>query len=160
TVLNILGMLVDDKRSESFDCESGVDSQHLRGLGFRLLNLSRLGIGQREPKMRPLLIGQARYALAEQTHRLVIALEHVMSGAQVTCRIDERLKRIEAHVCLQYLYGPCRLARKRQGSGVCIVDEIWIEREGALKFRDRSVVPALVDQDTSKLSVSLRQAGV
>jgi len=63
-----------------------------------------------------------------------------MSVAQVTCRVDEWLKRIEAHTSLQDLDGSCGLAHKRQGCGVSIVDEIWIEREGALKFCDGSVV--------------------
>src|SRR5215813_8008771 len=41
-----------------------------------------------------------------------------------------------------------------------MVDEIGIEREGALKFGDGGVVPVLVKQDVSKLSPSLRQEGV
>src|SRR5215468_11051602 len=47
-----------------------------------------------------------------------------------------------------------------QGCGVSIVDEIMIEREGALEFDDGGVVPALVKQDVSKLGASLWQAGV
>ena len=41
-----------------------------------------------------------------------------------------------------------------------MVDEIGVEREGALEFGDGGVVPALENQDRSKLSASLRKAGV
>src|SRR6266436_3850632 len=43
---------------------------------------------------------------------------------------------------------------------ISIVDEIGVELEGSLKFGDGGVVLALVDQNISKLSMSLRQAGV
>src|SRR5262249_24588575 len=39
-------------------------------------------------------------------------------------------------------------------------DEIGIEREGSLECGDRGIVLALEKQDVSKLSPSLRQAGV
>src|SRR5215468_3322124 len=65
TVLGILGVLVDDKKTfPALNCETGVDSQHLRSLFPRLLKLSQLRIGGREPKMGPLEIGQARCAFA------------------------------------------------------------------------------------------------
>src|SRR5260370_32752096 len=57
TMLNILGVLVDGKTFPAFNREPGVDPQHLSGFGSRLLNLSRLRIGGREPKMGPLQIG-------------------------------------------------------------------------------------------------------
>src|SRR5215468_4266821 len=41
-----------------------------------------------------------------------------------------------------------------------MVDEIGIERDGSLEFGEGGVVLALVSQDVSKLSVSLRQARV
>src|SRR5882724_11762202 len=41
-----------------------------------------------------------------------------------------------------------------------MVDEIRIEREGALELGDGGIVLALEKQDMSKLSASLRQAGV
>jgi hypothetical protein len=41
-----------------------------------------------------------------------------------------------------------------------MVDQIAVEREGTLEFGDRGVVLALVKQGISKLSVSLRQAGI
>jgi hypothetical protein len=44
--------------------------------------------------------------------------------------------------------------------GESIVDEIGVEREGSLKFRDGSVVLALPKQDPPKLGVSQRQARV
>src|SRR5262249_37770392 len=125
-----------------------------------LLKLSRLRIGGREPKMGRLHIGQARRAFAEQTHRLLVALETVVGHAQPTCRVEERRKWIEAHICLQYLDRSGGFTRKDQGSGVSIVDEIGIERKGSLEFGDGSVVLALENQDVSKLSASLRQAGV
>src|SRR5258708_40044536 len=102
-VLDILGVLVDGKTFVSFNREPRVDPQHLRGFGSRLLKLSRLGIGGRQHKMRTLLIGQAQYAFAAQTHRLPIALEHVIGQTNVTKRKEEWLKRIEAEACLQCL---------------------------------------------------------
>src|SRR5262249_37848090 len=63
----------------------------------------------------------------------------------------------EAAVRLQNLDGSCVLARMNQGSGVSIVDEIWIEREGSLELGDGGVVLALVTQDMSKLSASFWQ---
>src|SRR5262249_25429498 len=97
---------------------------------------------------------------AEKTHRLPVALERVIGHAQPTCRVDELLKRIKAQVCLQHLDRLCGQAHLRQGSGVSIVDEIGVEREGSLPFGDGGVVLALVKQDISKLSASLWQAGV
>src|SRR5262249_40922706 len=78
----------------------------------------------------------------------------------MTCGVDERLKRIEVHVCLKDLERSCGLARTGQNHGESIVYEIRVEREGSLEFGDGGVVPALVNQDVSKLSASLRQAGV
>jgi hypothetical protein len=70
------------------------------------------------------------------------------------------LKRIEAQICLEDLDGFCGLAHIRQGFGASMVDEIGVEREASLEFGNRGVVPALVNQDISKLSASRRQAGV
>jgi hypothetical protein len=47
-----------------------------------------------------------------------------------------------------------------QGSGVSPVDEIGVEREGSLELGDTGVVLALPNQDISKLSASLWQAGI
>src|SRR5215470_6498898 len=44
-MLEVLGVLVDENTSRAFDCETGIDPQHLRGFGSRLLKLSRLSIG-------------------------------------------------------------------------------------------------------------------
>src|SRR5215467_10118554 len=110
--------------------------------------------------MWPLPIGQARCALAEQAHRLPIALETVIGLAQPTCRPQERLKRVEAHVSIQYLDGSGGLARIHQGSRVSMVDEIGVEREGSLEFGDAGVVLTLVNQESSKLSARLWQQGV
>src|SRR5882762_6479181 len=108
--------------------------------------------------MRPLLIGQARRAFAQPTHCLPIALEHIMGDAHEVKR--PRLKRIEADVYLKYLDSSCVLARTQQDLGVSIFHEIGIEREGSLEFGEGGVVPALENQDMSKLSASLRQEGV
>src|SRR5262245_19691727 len=78
TMLGILGVLVDCKTFPAFNCETGVDPQHLRSLSAGLPKLPRLGIGGREPKTEPLQIGKARYAFARQTYRLPVALEHVI----------------------------------------------------------------------------------
>src|SRR6266481_8082008 len=64
TVLGILGVLEDDKTFPALNCEPRVDPQHLCGFGSRLLELPRLRIGGRQQNMRPLRIGQARYAFA------------------------------------------------------------------------------------------------
>src|SRR6202011_1457351 len=131
TMLGVLGVLADVKTLPALNCEPRVDSQHLRGFGSRLLKLSRLRIGGREPKMGPLRIGEARCAFAEQAHRLRVALEHVIGQTHRTRKTTHaRLKRIEADVCLDYLDGSCVLARLRQGLGVSKVDEIGVEREG------------------------------
>src|SRR5215469_5371882 len=78
TVLDILGGLEDQNTFPAFNCEPGVDSQHLPALSPRLLKLSRLRIGGGQKSMRPLQVGQARCAFAEKTHRLPIALERVI----------------------------------------------------------------------------------
>src|SRR5215468_7022591 len=96
-MLDILGVLEDEKTFVFFNCETWVDPQHLRGFRSRLVKLSRLRIGGCEPNMGPLQIGQARCAFAQQTHSVPVALEHVIGEAQPTCRVEERLKRIEAH---------------------------------------------------------------
>src|SRR6266566_2077311 len=57
TVLGILGVLVDGKGLISFNRETGVDSQHLRGFGPGLLKLPRLRVGGRQRDMRTLQIG-------------------------------------------------------------------------------------------------------
>src|SRR5215831_2641793 len=115
-MLDILGVLEDGKTFPAFNCERWVNPQHLRGLFPSLLKLSRLGIGGREPKMRPLQIGEARYTFAQPTRRLPIALEHVIGETHRTRKSNHvRLKRIEAHVCLQYLDRSCGLARIGQG---------------------------------------------
>ena len=74
--------------------------------------------------------------------------------------MERRLKGIEALNYLQHLDRSCGLARKHQGLGVSIVDEIGIEREGSLEFSDGGGELALEKQDVSKLSASLRQMGV
>src|SRR5262249_18875191 len=159
-VLGILGVLEDEKTFVSINCEAGVDPQHLRSFGSRLHKLSRLGMGERQKKVRPMQIGHAQGAFPEQAQRLAIALERVIGLAQEICRVDERLKRIEAHVRLQDLDRPCGLARIHQDLSVSIVDEIGVEREGSLEFGDGCVVLVLVKQDMSKLSAGLWQAGV
>src|SRR5258708_22256124 len=159
-VLGIFGVLVDNKGVVFLNREAWVDSEHFRGFGSRLLKVSRLPIGLRKPKMRRLQMGQARFAFAEQTHRLAIALEHVVGTAHPTCRVDERLKRIEAHVCLQRFDRSCRLTRTHQDLSESMINEIGIEREGSLEFGHGGVVLALVKQDLSKLSASLWQAVV
>src|SRR5262249_12077896 len=120
----------------------------------------RLSIGARQHDTRPLQPGLARYAFAAPIHRVPIALEHVVGTAHTTCRVDELLKRIEADICLQCLDRSCRLARARQNLSESIIDKIGIEGEGSLELGDGGVVLALVSQDLSKLSASLRQAVV
>src|SRR5215831_17748557 len=159
-MLEVLGVLVDENTFPAFNCEAGVDSQHLRGLCPRLVELPRLRIGGRQIDMSPLQIRSARCGFTEQTHRLSIALKRVIGQTQPTCRVDERLKRIEAHICLQDLDRSCVLARIRQDQSESMIDKIGIEREGALEFSDCGVVLVLPKQDMSKLSASLWQASV
>src|SRR5262245_50820762 len=159
-MVDILGILEDGETLPAFNCETGVDPQHLRSLFPGLLKLPQLGVGSREPKMGQLYVGSARCEFAQQTHRVPIVLEHVMGLAHPTCRVHERLKRIKVHVSLQYLDRSCGFACKQQGSSVSIVDEIGIECNGSLEFGHAGVVLALEKQDISKLSVSFRQAGV
>src|SRR5262249_19337872 len=93
--------------------------------------------------------------------RLPIALETVIGLAHQTAkRHDVPLKGIKADVRLQYLDRSGGLARMHQDLGESRVDEIGIEREGSLEFRDRGVVLALVKQGMSKLSASFWQAVV
>src|SRR2546425_7988999 len=73
TMLEVLGVLVEDKTFVSFYCEPRVDPQHLRGFRPSLLKLSSLRVSGCEHGMRPLLIGQARRAFAQPTHCLPIA---------------------------------------------------------------------------------------
>src|SRR5215467_10068756 len=108
--------------------------------------------------MRPLQTGLARYAFSQPMHCVPVALEHVIGQTHHTERRGRR-KRIEAGDCLQYVDRSCRLTRMYQGCGESEVDEIGIEREGALEFSDGGVVLALLKQDISKLSASLRQTG-
>ena len=77
---------------------------------------------------------RARRAFTEQMHRLFLALQHESGGAKLTCPLVERLKGVKVQVCLQELDGSAGLARIYQGSGVSIVDEIGVEREGSLEF--------------------------
>src|SRR5262245_60543889 len=72
-MLEVLGVLVDENTSRAFDCETGIDPQHFRGFGSRLLKLSRLSIGARQHDTRPLQPGLARYAFAAPIHRVPIA---------------------------------------------------------------------------------------
>jgi len=80
--------------------------------------------------------------------------------AHPTCRVHERLKRIKARVCLQYLDRSCGLACKRQDCSVSIIGEIGIKREGALEFGYGGVVLALEKQHVPERSASFWQAGV
>src|SRR5215475_12777329 len=120
TMFDILRVLREEKnRFPAFNCETGVDPQHLRGFRPRLLKLPGLRISGSQREMGQLRIGQARCAFAPPTHRLPIALEHV------TGRAHElkwpRPKRIEADVQLKYLDSSCWLAHIDQGCGVSIV---------------------------------------
>src|SRR5262245_26232204 len=81
TTLGILGVPVDGETFVSFNCETGGDPQHLRGLCPGLLKLSQLGVGGREPKMRPLQTRQARCAFAEHAHGISIPLEEIIGLA-------------------------------------------------------------------------------
>ena len=83
-MLGILWVLVDGETFPAVNCKCRVDPQHLRGFGSRLLKLSRLRICGGQEKMRPLQIGQARCAFAQQTHRLSIALEQVIGQTHLT----------------------------------------------------------------------------
>jgi hypothetical protein len=112
TMLDILGVLEEDNTLVALNRVTGVDPQHLRGFFARLLKLSRLRIGACQGKMRPLQIVPAQCAVALQTHRISIALEHVIGQAPCTNRKEERLKRVKADVRLQYLERSCRLARE------------------------------------------------
>src|SRR5712671_3999594 len=160
-MLDILGVLVDGKAFPAFNREPGVNPQRLRGLFPGLVKLSRLRTGAREPKTRPLHIGQTRYAFAQQTHRLPIALEHVIGLAHYTRKRHRvPLQRIKADVCLQDLDSSSMLADKHQDLGESSVDEVGIEREGSLEFCNRGLVLALVNQDMSKLSASFWQTVV
>jgi hypothetical protein len=103
------------KTFRSFNCEPRVDPQHL-------IKLSRLGIGGRQHKMRPLLVGRAQCAFAEQTDRLPVAFEHVIDVALLTKPI-EVLKRIEADVCLQYL--EIGSGRPESRSRISAQDDKW-----------------------------------
>ena len=69
-MVEVLGVLVDEKTFGAFDRETGIDPQHFRGCGSRLLKLSRLGMGARQRDMRPLQTGLARYAFAAPMHRV------------------------------------------------------------------------------------------
>src|SRR5215470_10143619 len=124
-MLGVLGVLVDQNPSVSFNCETGVDPQHRRCLGSGLLKLAQLPPGGRQIKMRPLQTGPARCAFAKETHRLPVALEHVM-GQTHGIRKGKYgwLKRIETDVWLQYLNRSCGFARHGQCRGVSMVDEI------------------------------------
>src|SRR5262249_27857164 len=114
TVLEVLGVLMDPKAFVSFNCETRVDPQHLRGFGSRLLKPPQLRVGARQKKMGRLKIGRARRVLAAQAHRLSIALEQVIRQTHLTKRRGPR-KGIEADACLQYLDRPCGLARIDKG---------------------------------------------
>jgi hypothetical protein len=72
-LLDILRVLEDKKTFDSFDCEAGVDPQHLRGFGSRLRKLSQLRMGGRQRDMLQLLTGLARHGLVQPMHRLPIA---------------------------------------------------------------------------------------
>jgi hypothetical protein len=98
-------------------------------------------------------------AFAEPAHRLPIALKHVIGHTPPNGHLDERLKGIKAQVRPHHLDGARVLARMCQGFGVSIVNEIGIEREGSHEFGDCGVVPALVDQNFSKLKRELAGRG-
>src|SRR6516164_4330558 len=110
-MLEVLRVLVDEKTFVSFNLESRVDPQYLRGLFPGLLKLSQLGTGGRKAEMGPLHIGRARYAFAEKADRLPIAVEHVICIAHKCWPLQKRLQRIKALVCFQHLDSPCGLAR-------------------------------------------------
>src|SRR5215467_9293920 len=109
--------------------------------------------------MRPPRIGLARCAFARPVHRFPIVLERVMGHTHLI-RMAKRPKWIEADVGLQDLDRSCGLACIRQGLGVSEVDEIGVELQGALKFGDGGIMPALENQDSSKRSASFWQACV
>jgi hypothetical protein len=92
-VLEVLRVLVEDeKRFVSFNRETGVAPQHLRGLFPGLLKLSQLRIGGREPNMAELPIRQSQCSFAEATHRLAVAFKHVIGQAHKTERPEGRRK--------------------------------------------------------------------
>src|SRR5262252_6627594 len=66
-MVGILGVLEDGQTFPAFNCEAGVDPQHLRGLFPGLLKLSRLRMGARQQKMRKLQTGLPRCAFAAPT---------------------------------------------------------------------------------------------
>src|SRR5260370_32037486 len=72
-MIEVLVVLVDKNTFLAFDCETGIDPQHLRGFGSRLLNLSRLVIRTRHRHMRPLRPALSRYAFATPMHLVPIA---------------------------------------------------------------------------------------
>src|SRR5262249_18384886 len=84
TVLEVLGVPVDPNTFVSFNGETGVDSQHLRGFGLRLLKSSQLRIGRRQIKMGYLQIGRARCVFAGQARRFSIAIEQVIRQTHLT----------------------------------------------------------------------------
>src|SRR5215831_5351742 len=93
-MLEVLGVLEGGSTFPAFNRESRVDPQHVRGLGSRFLKLSQPGVPGCQPSMRPLHIGHAQCAFAQPTHRLPIALEHIIDDTHCTEGVG-RLKRIE-----------------------------------------------------------------
>jgi hypothetical protein len=62
-MLEVLGIFEDEETFISFNCETGVDPQHLRGFFPGLLKLSRLRIGGCQRMMGP-LEWRMRYLIA------------------------------------------------------------------------------------------------
>src|SRR6266849_9253113 len=59
-MVEVLGVLVDANTFRTFDCETGIDPEHLRGFGSCLLKLSQLRMGARQRDVRPLQTRLAR----------------------------------------------------------------------------------------------------
>src|SRR5215510_6217377 len=64
-MVDISRVLEDGETLPAFNCETGIDPQHLCGLFPGLLKLSQLGVGSPEPKMGQLYVGLARCEFAQ-----------------------------------------------------------------------------------------------
>jgi hypothetical protein len=93
-MLDVLWVLVDHNTFVSFNCETGVDPQHLRRLFPGLLNLSQLGIGGREKNMERLDIWQLQCTFAQPTQRLSVPFKQVIGLAHKKGHPGGLLKRI------------------------------------------------------------------
>src|SRR5947209_571449 len=133
-MLGIVGIAIGRGAFPPVDREVRFEAQHLAGLRPGLNEVIKLGVGSGKPQREYSNDRRARPVDPQGLSRLRMSAEHVVGVAKKT-KAEERLKRVETGIRLQYFNGSRWFASKNETKREAIINQIRIQREGLLELR-------------------------